>query len=171
MCFSGVKPTWYPEYNEIVRLRTMGGITGNVLSNTPGRIVQIQSGNMTFEVPIWDIEKVNPEDLPKDKPPKKRTPNKTPTSLISDEDSGVRSGPFQTTYNTIDLRGMYVKDAVEALERDLETKRDADVFYVVHGRGTGTLRSAVRQYLKTCKLVRKFEDASDGGCTIASLWT
>eukprot|EP00210_Caulerpa_lentillifera_P002502 g2399.t1 len=159
---TGVLPTWYPEFNEVVRLRTMGGILGTVLSKSPGRIVQIQSGNMKLELPIWDIEKVDPENLSKQKPKRKSIEVKQ-TSLEIDAYGELElDDKSQKNENTIDLRGLYVDDALEALERDLETQTDVDQFYVVHGHGTGTLRAAIRDYLRTCKIVRSFEDSSDG---------
>lgn len=38
-------------------------------------------------------------------------------------------------------------DAIEYLERTIETQLDTDVLFVIHGRGTGALKNAVLEHL------------------------
>ena len=75
----------------------------------------------------------------------------------------------------VHLRRMPVRDALEKLDRYLN---DATVMgmpwvRVIHGKGTGTLKSAVLEYLSTHPLVSKHYPASPGegggGVTIADL--
>ncbi len=67
----------------------------------------------------------------------------------------------------VSLRGMMVEEALEALERYLEKAYLAGLPFVriVHGKGTGKLRAAVRAALRGHSYVRAFEEAhpNEGG--------
>ena len=58
----------------------------------------------------------------------------------------------------IDLRGMESIDAVLAAERYLDSAVMAKLktVTIIHGKGTGALREAIRQMLKHNKLVKSF---------------
>ena len=78
-------------------------------------------------------------------------------------------GPaIQTSRNTVDLRGMYVEDALMHLDFSIRKNRRS-VLFIVHGEGTGALRAGVLKKLKEHPLVSKFEQESpmNYGCTIA----
>ncbi len=78
---------------------------------------------------------------------------------------------IQVPANTADLRGMYVSDAMEKLERSIMSCPSDSVLFVVHGHGTGKLRAAVQDLLKGHRSVKKFEyePSSDRGCTVVEL--
>jgi DNA mismatch repair protein MutS2 len=67
----------------------------------------------------------------------------------------------------VSLRGMMVEDALEALERYLEKAYLAGLPFVriVHGKGTGKLRAAVREALRGHAYVKSFEEGApnEGG--------
>jgi DNA mismatch repair protein MutS2 len=75
----------------------------------------------------------------------------------------------------ISLRGKLVEDGLDELERYLEKAYASGLPFVriVHGKGTGRLREAVRAALKTSPLVSSFEEAPDNeggaGVTIAHM--
>ncbi|MHB8808155.1 MAG: Smr/MutS family protein, partial [Anaerolineaceae bacterium] len=75
------------------------------------------------------------------------------------------------------LRGMRVDDALAELERYLEKAYSAGLPYVriVHGKGTGTIRQVVQEYLNTSPYVERWELAmrNEGGegVTVAHLKT
>ncbi len=75
----------------------------------------------------------------------------------------------------IHLRGMRADDAMDALQRYLDSAYSAGLPFVriVHGKGTGALRQLVRQYLNSSPLVKNWENALDNeggeGVTIAHL--
>jgi DNA mismatch repair protein MutS2 len=59
------------------------------------------------------------------------------------------------------VRGERVEEALEKV-RDLVREAHAlkiESVRVLHGKGTGALRDAVRRYLKEERLVERFEDA------------
>ena len=73
----------------------------------------------------------------------------------------------------INLIGMTVDEAIAHLDKYLDDAYLAHVpsVRVVHGKGTGALRTAVHQYLKRCKHVKRFRlgtfGEGDAGVTIA----
>ncbi|MBP7212486.1 Smr/MutS family protein, partial [bacterium] len=71
--------------------------------------------------------------------------------------------------NTLDLRGFRVEDALDSLERYLDRASLVNLspVYVIHGHGTGALKSAVRDFLESSPYVAKFRpgepsEGSDG---------
>ncbi len=75
----------------------------------------------------------------------------------------------------INLRGQRADDAVQALERYLDTAFLSGMPFVriIHGKGTGRLREVVRQVLKESPHVRSFESGGEkeggDGVTVAKL--
>jgi len=67
----------------------------------------------------------------------------------------------------IDLRGKYSEDALDDLDKYLEDANlvGLDRVRVIHGKGTGALRTAVRSYLKGHRYVEDFRDGlrEEGG--------
>lgn len=74
---------------------------------------------------------------------------------------------IQTSYNTIDLRGMRVDEALAVMDRDLDQmdRGNIGIIIVIHGHGTGALKQAVRDALKMNIYVRDFRpgDFGEGG--------
>lgn len=75
--------------------------------------------------------------------------------------------------NTLDLRGERVEEALDELENYLDKASLANLspVYVIHGHGTGALKSAVRNFVSSSPYVAKYrvgEDAEggDGVCVI-----
>ncbi len=75
----------------------------------------------------------------------------------------------------IDLRGQTVEDGLLALDRYLDAAYNANLPWVriIHGKGTGKLRQAIRDALRSNDLVVTYESGSDGeggdGVTVAKL--
>ena len=66
--------------------------------------------------------------------------------------------------NRLDLRGKTVEDALDELELFLDHTSLAGFseVTVIHGHGTGALKSAVRDFLKTSPYVKDFRPGGDG---------
>lgn len=75
--------------------------------------------------------------------------------------------------NKLDLRGERVEDALDELEKYLDSASLANLtpVYVIHGHGTGALKSAVRDFVSTSPYVAKYRpgedsEGGDGVCVI-----
>ncbi len=64
---------------------------------------------------------------------------------------------------TLDLRGYRVEDALDEVESYLDQASLANLtpVYIIHGHGTGALKQAVRDFLKTSPYVAKFRPGED----------
>ncbi len=65
---------------------------------------------------------------------------------------------------TLDLRGIRVEDALDSLENYLDKVSLANLtpVTVIHGHGTGALKSAVREFLTSSPYVKNFRPGGDG---------
>ena len=65
--------------------------------------------------------------------------------------------------NTLDLRGERVEDALDKLEAYLDKASLANLspVYIIHGHGTGALKSAVRDFISTSPYVAKYRPGED----------
>ena len=85
----------------------------------------------------------------------------------------LRISKSATVSTEINLIGMTVDEAIAHLDKYLDDAYLAHVpnVRIVHGKGTGALRTAVHQYLKRCKHVKTFRlgtfGEGDAGVTIA----
>ncbi len=82
---------------------------------------------------------------------------------------------IQTQYNSSDLRGLKVDEAIKKLDSDLDkmTRNGINTAVVIHGHGTGVLKEAVREWLKVSFHVKNFRPGEYGeggdGVTIVLL--
>jgi DNA mismatch repair protein MutS2 len=81
--------------------------------------------------------------------------------------AGSSDGGLRTSENTLDLRGMRVDEALDAVDvfLDRAIQCDWNGIFVLHGHGTGALRGAVRAHLKGHALVSEARpgEPSEGG--------
>ena len=75
----------------------------------------------------------------------------------------------------IDLRGMMTDEAISVLERflDMAMMGKLETVTIIHGKGTGAVRKAVRTYLKRSRYIKSFRPGRYGegedGVTVAEL--
>ena len=121
-------------------------------------------GSIRTLVPLTDLMKPlrrRQSTAPK-KPPRKKQSAQETAPLH-------RAVPLtiQTQYNTTDLRGKRVDEALRVMEGDLDrmSRHGIESVVVIHGHGTGALKEAVRTALKTSPYVRDFRpgDHGEGG--------
>ena len=80
-----------------------------------------------------------------------------------------------TIQGEIDVRGMTVEEAVSVVDRQIHDGLMAKqhTFSVIHGKGTGALRSGIHKYLKGNRSVQSFRlgeyGEGDAGVTIVTL--
>ena len=84
--------------------------------------------------------------------PKKRSPNSGARR------TGVESKMNMDASARLDVRGLTVDDCIMELDRyiDYMLRMGLGEFTIVHGKGTGALRSAVNQYLRKSPYVKSF---------------
>jgi DNA mismatch repair protein MutS2 len=80
---------------------------------------------------------------------------------------------LQTPGNTLDLRGLYVDDALPEVEAFLDrlSLAQAPHAFLIHGHGTGALKTGVRLHLKTSPYAKRFfaaprEQGGDGATIV-----
>lgn len=119
--------------------------------------VLVQAGVMKLSIPLNDIRPVEQK--------KKPQPTSAKVSIAQDRGSAL----------SIDLRGSMVDDACLELDRFIDNALITGVheFYVVHGKGTGALRTGVQQYLKNHPRVKTYRIGAygegDAGVTVVTL--
>lgn len=121
--------------------------------------ITVQAGNMKIKVPVKNVKLV--EDVRKKKPPVNvRKPSK---------------GSMDSAVMEIDLRGMMGDEAVMDLDKFLDNAAITGVSSVriIHGKGTGALRSAVHNFLKTHPHIKSYRlgvyGEGETGVTIAEI--
>lgn len=131
--------------------------TGRVLTIDDGE-AEVQVGRMRTQVGLSSLERREA-----DEPRPVSTGVQTTTSAVSSPGS------------SIDLRGCTVDETLKQLDRYLDQAMRAGVprARIIHGKGTGALRRAVRDFLSHHPLVNDYEDADyrEGGegVTIAKI--
>ena len=82
---------------------------------------------------------------------------------------------IQTSYNTMDLRGMRVEEGIRIMEQDFDrmVRSGIDTVVVIHGHGTGAMKEAVRANLLNSMYGDSFRPGETGeggdGVTIVQL--
>lgn len=85
------------------------------------------------------------------------------------------TGETQAAPAEIDLRGARAEEAVDRVEKFLDSAFNSgrERLRIIHGKGTGALREAIREYLAISPYVETFEGAEDreggSGVTIVTL--
>jgi DNA mismatch repair protein MutS2 len=136
------------------------GQRGVVQSAPDGRgEVEVQAGPLTLRVPVSDLRRLPPDAAG------------TPPEPVPAP--GLRK--TLATSATLDLRGLRAEDAIEELDKYLDDATLAGLarVTVIHGKGTGALRQAVRDHLSRHPEVAAFrlgaESEGGSGATIVDL--
>ena len=135
------------------------GTKANVIAINKDGTYQLQAGILTLTAKANEIYLLEQENPYKDKPGRPAH-------------SG-REMKMAAMASEIDLRGMDAVEAICVLDRYLDEAMRSNLSSVriIHGKGTGTLRSAVQQSLRKNKYVKKFRlgvyGEGEDGVTIA----
>ena len=126
---------------------------------------EVQIGTIRVRARLSDLVRKSEKQTLDDKP-------KTVTSQIS---STVHRPSSTSPGMEVDLRGLMADDALDKMERYLEQAYLSGLPFVriIHGKGTGKLRSAVRDALRGHAYVKAFEEGGDKeggeGVTVAKM--
>ncbi|MCL2015044.1 MAG: endonuclease MutS2 [Defluviitaleaceae bacterium] len=142
------------------------------LSQT-GTLVTLPDSTATATVQVGIMKiKISTKDLSLDKTAQKSSKPKIPQPTVS---TGVKSGKAKFISPEIDLRGMLAQEGTERAEKYLDDAYLASLARVtlIHGKGTGVLRTAIHAKLKKHPYVKGFRLGTFGegedGVTIVEL--
>lgn len=131
-----------------VKVLTLGQ-KGTLLSRTGNREWQVQIGILKVKVAEQDMEYVKSE--PKAEP--------KPMATVRGRDSHVGL--------ELDIRGERYEDALRRVEKYIDDALLANYprISIIHGKGTGALRTGVQEYLKHHRAVKRMRlgEAGEGG--------
>ena len=135
------------------------GAEGTVLSPADEKgEVRLQAGAMKFSAPLSQLRM------------KQSAPEKEKTTVRA------KTGMMERTVKTeCDVRGMNLEEALDAVGRYLDEAVLAGLneVYVIHGKGTGILRSGIQQDLRKNRHVKSFRRGMYGegedGVTVVTL--
>jgi DNA mismatch repair protein MutS2 len=104
------------------------------------RIWRVRVGNLVSAVKAEFLSKIAADDKRPELP------------------AGVNYAPFEDVSSQISVRGMTAEEATEAVDKFLDRASlgNLDTVYILHGKGTGVLRQAIKQHLSRHSLVSDF---------------
>jgi DNA mismatch repair protein MutS2 len=144
---------------DVVEIRSMG-IQAEVASVSADRTLTLKAGRMTVTAKENEVYLLEGKSAQAKK------------KSISSSGATLRSSAFKPE---IDLRGMESIEAVATAEQFIDGAVMAKVspIRIIHGKGTGALRTAIHQMLKRNKAVRSFRlgvfGEGETGVTIVEL--
>jgi DNA mismatch repair protein MutS2 len=172
----GKSPPWSARVGATVHLTYLN--TEGLITALSSSDAEVQVGSVRVRVRLTDIEK------PKDKDGGAGTKGGERRAMGHHDDDqrgawGAAAPPSAPVRSSpgieLSLRGKLVEDGLDELERYLEKAYAAGLPFVriVHGKGTGRMRTAVRAALKESPYVSSFEFGNDreggDGVTVATL--
>lgn len=145
------------------------GQTGYVLSEPD------EAGNVLVQVGILKVT-VNLTDLARaEEPPAEKVKQSAPAGGSRQHGRQLAMAKAREIMTEVDLRGLTVDEALEKVEKYLDDAvlAGAPQIRIIHGKGTGALRKAITERLKTHPAVASFRLGMMGeggdGVTIAKL--
>ena len=154
-------PTRPAQKGDTVELVSMG-TKATVLSVNKDGSLQLQAGILKISAKQEEVRVVEGETQAQ----------KDVRRIIARAEHTLRTAAVPSQ---VDLRGMMTDEAIANLERFLDTAMmgKLETVTIIHGKGTGAVRSAVRTYLKRSRYVKSFRPGRYGegedGVTVAEL--
>lgn len=152
---------WTPRLGDTVWLQTLNA--EGVINELDETEAQVQVGSLRVRAGLNELRQRAPSEVRQRKRGHKREYEKSPDPIVP---KGKSPGM------ELDLRGQRVEDALARLETYLDALYTSGLPFarIIHGKGTGALKKAVRERVETHPLVSKVTDAlpneGGGGVTI-----
>ncbi len=145
-----------------VRVKS-SGLLATVLEADPNKL-RLQVGSIKLVLRSEDVEAAQA-------PRKQQQPTRARKSSIA---SSVLPTAVRTSLNTLDLRGERVDVALDQVDAFLDRMLNVGepVGFVLHGHGTGALKSAVRTHLRASSYIEQSQAAEpdSGGDAFTIFW-
>ena len=138
------------------------GTKATVLSVNKDGSLQLQAGILKISAKQDEVRVVEGET----------ESQKATRKIIARAEHTIRTAAVPSQ---VDLRGMMTDEAIAVLERFLDTAMmgKLETVTIIHGKGTGAVRNAVRTYLKRSRYIKSFRPGRYGegedGVTVAEL--
>ncbi len=137
-----------------------------------GTVVVLLGGSIRSTFTLDGVLRSSRRPAQKKNQPAKKPAREPRAEGPADQGAGIT---MQTAFNTIDLRGMRADEALSAMESAMDRmgRSGIDVAIVIHGHGTGALKQAVRENLRTSPYSEGFRPGESGeggdGVTVVTL--
>ncbi|HEX9333344.1 MAG TPA: endonuclease MutS2 [Anaerolineales bacterium] len=129
---------------------------------------EVQIGSLRVRARLADLQRKSSEPATSN-----QSPVSSDQSLVANKQSSVSSS--KSPGIELNLRGKLVEDGLEELDRYLEKAYSSGLLFVriIHGKGTGKMREAVRNALKESPYVASYEEPKENeggsGVTVAKM--
>ena len=150
---------------ERVTVSTLG--TEGVVTALGESDAEVQIGSLRVRARLVDLVRRSGDPVVSEQPVEKaQKAEGSPRTMLS----GTKSPGIE-----LNLRGKLVDEGLDELEKYLERAYSAGLLFVriVHGKGTGKLRDAVRSALKASPYVTSYEEPKENeggaGVTVAKI--
>ncbi len=172
---SAPEPITEGQQVKVLSLNQVGVVESILPAEGSGANATVRVGHMRVKVNVSELEPftMNRQARKQVAARKQRPPDTRSVRPASTEralDAFIR-----TSTNTLDLRGERVDAALQMLDKFMDQLSVEGITpaMIIHGHGTGAVKSAVRDYLRTCRYVANFRPGEiyegGDGVTIVSI--
>jgi DNA mismatch repair protein MutS2 len=138
-----------------VKVHSLGGQKGHVVELSGNSEALVQLGIMKMKVPLADLEAIRQNAPAK--------PQAHTTIVKRSRDENIRT--------ELDLRGTTLDEAIMEVDRFLDEAFLSNLgqVYIIHGKGTGALRTGVQEFLRRHKHVKSYRlgQFGEGGAGVS----
>lgn len=167
------KSDYKPKVGERVRILSIGQVAEVLAVDESNEQISARFGLMKMVIPFSDLESLDGKPWEKPETPVKEKPPVTATKNPVKTETKTPPTAIRTSRNSVDIRGKRIHLAYPILEKAIASATDIGTVWIVHGKGTGSLRKGVHEFLARHPQVSHYELASQkeggAGVTIAYL--
>ena len=132
---------------------------GEIIRINSDQEIQVQAGVLRINTGLYDLEVNHKNDVLKEKQLKKKEEGSKSRALMWEKSGSVS--------HKLDLRGLNLEEAIIKVEKHLDDAILAGLERIdlIHGKGTGRLRSGLQEYLQGRKDLQSYRlgDQGEGG--------
>ena len=138
------------------------------ITEIKGKQAQVSVGNIRTRIPLKKLMRPPEVKKPRSEPIRRKH------SAAANAQPDEVAMPPRASDNTVDVRGHRLDEAVAKVEQFLDDAilRKRTVVYVLHGHGTGRLKSGLRDGFKRSRYVARYDvaDPDKGGDAVTVVW-